>query len=123
MTAELIEEAKAWARAIVSNDADRIAGFMTEDWVMVSGSGITRRDDFLSAVRSGRLSHSAMDLVSEPRVRTYADAAIMTFRATNTAHFGGERFDADEWTTDVLVHRDGRWLCALSHITAVDAPG
>jgi hypothetical protein len=38
----------------------------------------------------------------------------------NTAEFGGQTFDADEWTTDVLVRRDGRWLCVLSHITPVD---
>jgi hypothetical protein len=59
-----------------------------------------------------------MDAISEPRVRTYGETAVVTVRATNTAHFRGERFDADEWTTDVFVRRDGRWLCALSHITA-----
>jgi ketosteroid isomerase-like protein len=25
---------------------------------------------------------------------------------------------SDEWTTDVFVRRDGRWLCVLSQITA-----
>jgi hypothetical protein len=42
----------------------------------------------------------------------------VTGRVTNTAHHRGQRFDADEWTTDVFVRRDGRWLCVLSHITA-----
>ncbi|GAA3469249.1 hypothetical protein [Nonomuraea roseola] len=48
----------------------------------------------------------------------YGDTALFTGRVTNTAHHLGRRFDADEWTTDVFVRRQGRWLCVLSHITA-----
>jgi hypothetical protein len=59
-----------------------------------------------------------MDLRSRPRVRVYGDTALITGRVTNTAHFRGERYDADEWTTDVFVKRDGRWLCVLSHVTS-----
>jgi hypothetical protein len=40
---------------------------------------------------------------------------------TNTTHYGGERFDADEWTTDVFVLRNGRWQCVLSQITPAAA--
>jgi hypothetical protein len=43
---------------------------------------------------------------------------VVTARVTNTAYYKGKRFDADEWTTDVYVLREGRWLCVLSHITA-----
>lgn len=120
--ATLIALAEEWALAIVANDADRIATFMTEDWVIVSETGISPRKEFLSAVRSGNLTHSAMDIVSEPRVQMHAETALVTMRATNTAHSLGKRFDADEWTTDVFVRRDGRWLCALSHITAAIDP-
>ncbi len=48
----------------------------------------------------------------------YGDTAVLTGRVTNTAHYKGQRFDADEWTSDVFVNRNGRWLCVLSHITA-----
>jgi ketosteroid isomerase-like protein len=117
--AELVAIAEDWAAAIVSNDAGRIAAFMADDWVIVSESGISPKEHLLSVVESGELSHSAMDRVGETRVRVYGDTAIMTGRVTNTAHHRGRRFDADEWTTDVFVRRDGRWLCVLSHITAV----
>jgi hypothetical protein len=56
-----------WARAIVSNDADRIAEFMTDDWVIVSGSGVMTAEQFLSFVRSGELTHCAMDPVGGSR--------------------------------------------------------
>lgn len=115
--AQLVAVAEDWSAAIVSNDAARIAHFMTDEWVIVSESGVSPREHFLSVVESGELTHSAMDVVSEPRVRIYGDTAVLTARVTNTAHHLGRRFDADEWTTDVFVKRDGRWLCALSHIT------
>jgi hypothetical protein len=46
------------------------------------------------------------------KAREWARAIV-----TNTAHHLGRRFEADEWTTDVFVRRDGRWVCVLSHIT------
>ena len=60
--------------------------------------------------------------VGDARIRVYGETAIFTARQTNTAHYAGNRFDADEWVTDVFVRRDGRWLCVLSHITARSAP-
>lgn len=156
--ARLLASVEAWAAAIVSNDAARIASFMAQEWVIVSESGITDRADFLAYVESGELTHSAMDVTGPPRIRVHGDTAVVTARITNTAHYGGRRFDADEWTTDVFVRQDpdpdprqggepdhrqddgrdrgqdrgqdrdpdlrqgGRWLCVLSHITAVAPP-
>ncbi|MGW6642224.1 nuclear transport factor 2 family protein [Streptomyces iakyrus] len=116
-TVQLARLARGWAEAIVSDDPARIAAFMADEWVIVSDSGIDPREKFLSLVESGALSHSAMDFSTEPRVRVYGDTAVVTGRVTNTAHYQGERHDADEWTTDVFVRRQGRWLCVLSHIT------
>lgn len=120
--AELVAIVDEWAQAIVSNDAERIAGFTTDDWVIVSESGMSSKEGFLSFVESGELTHSAMARLGEARVRVHGDTAVLTTRMTNTAHYGGRRFDADEWTTDVFVRRDGRWLCALSHITSASLP-
>ncbi|CAA9235527.1 MAG: hypothetical protein AVDCRST_MAG54-1241 [uncultured Actinomycetospora sp.] len=116
---ELVALADAWSEAIVSDDADRIGAFMADDWVIVSWSGVTGREDFLSYVRSGALGNTRMEGVGERRVRVYGDTAVLTVRVVSTAQYGGEDIDADEWTTDVFVRREGRWLCALTHITPV----
>jgi ketosteroid isomerase-like protein len=108
--------------AIAANDVPRIAAYLSEDWVIVSESGISDRDSFLALVESGELSHSAMDVVGEPRVRILGDVGIVTGRVTNTAFYGGRRFDADEWTTDVFVRQAGRWRCVHSHITSAGGP-
>lgn len=120
--AELVTICDHWYEAIVSNDAERIASFMAEDWVIVAESGISPKAQFLALVSSGELTHSAMDRVSGARVRIYGDTAVFTARVKNTAHYAGQRFDADEWTTDVFVRRDDRWLCVLSHITPALRP-
>lgn len=116
---DLKQLGREWAEAIRANDADRIGEYMAEDWVIVSDRGISTREQFLSFVRSGALTHSSFEMTDFARVRVYGDTAVMTVRVVNTAHFGGQQFDADEWTSDVFMKQDGRWLCVLSHITAV----
>jgi len=120
ITQELIDFGSKWAKAMVANDAASIGSFMADDWVIVSERGISTKQQFLSFVESGALTHSAFEMASDARVRQYGDTAVMTIRVTNTAHFGGQQFDADEWTSDVFVKRDGKWLCVLSHIASAD---
>lgn len=117
---ELLQLGKDWAAAMVANDAERIGSFMADDWVIVSERGIATREHFLGFVRSGQLTHSMFEMADKARIRVYGDTAVMSIRVVNTAHFGGQTFEADEWASDVFVRRDGRWLCVLSHITAVD---
>ncbi|NEE10073.1 hypothetical protein G3M58_26935 [Streptomyces sp. SID7499] len=66
---------------------------------------------------SGALTHSAMDLRTDSGARIHGDTALVTCGVTNTAHYRGERYDADEWTTDAFVRRRGSRLCVPSHIT------
>lgn len=115
--AELLKLGEDWAAAMVANDADRIGSYMADDWVIVSERGISTKDDFLAFVRSGQLTHSMFEMCGEARIKEYGDTAVLSARIVNTANFGGQQFDADEWTTDVFVRRDGKWLCVLSHIT------
>jgi len=116
---EILNLAEQWAKALVSNDARKIGSFMSDDWVIVGQNGITGKRDFLHFVESGDLTHEAMELIGEARVQIYGDTVVLTGRVTNNGHYKGEPFSADEWTTDVFLRREGRWLCVLSHITPV----
>lgn len=116
--AELAAVSDEWALAIVANDAERIGSFMADDWVIVSESGVSPKQQFLAVVASGDLTHSAMDRVGEAAIRIYGTTAVVTARVTNTAHYKGRHFDADEWTTDIFVLSDGQWKCVLTQITA-----
>ncbi|MCE7961513.1 MAG: nuclear transport factor 2 family protein [Acidobacteria bacterium ACB1] len=115
---ELSELAADWAAAMVANDAERIGGVMADEWVMVSDRGIASKEYLLELIRSGELTHSRFEAVSDLRIMVYGESAVLTARVENTAHFRGQAFKADEWTTDHFVKRDGRWVCVLSQITA-----
>jgi ketosteroid isomerase-like protein len=108
----------AWERAIISNNAEEIGHFMADEWIIVSETGITTKDDFLAVVASGDLTHESFrgEVLS---IRIHGDTAVVTARVRNTGHYRGEPFRRDEWTTDVFVKRDGSWRCVHSHITAV----
>lgn len=115
--------ARAWADAIVANDAAAIGRYLTDDWVLVDADGIGSRGHFLGLVASGDLTHEAMDVVAgTERVRVHGDTAVHTARVTNTARFRGEVFHADEWTTDVYVRTPDGWRCAHSHVTPAATP-
>ena len=116
---EVAEAAARFTDAIVSNDADRIAACVGDEWRLVGEDGVTDRARFLDVVRSGALTHSVMRPVGDVDVRVYDGVGIVFARVVNTAHFGGRSFEADEWTTDVFVRRHGRWVCVHSHVTAV----
>ncbi|MEO8041316.1 MAG: nuclear transport factor 2 family protein [Acidobacteriota bacterium] len=117
---EILDGARDWAEAMISNDAKRIGAFMADDWVLVSERGVAGKQYFLSFVESGALTHTSFEMLDEPRLKLYGDSAVLTARVTNTALFNGERHEADEFTTDFLVKRDGRWICVLSHITSAN---
>src|SRR5688572_33477571 len=102
---ELLKLGEDWAAAMVANDADRIGSFMADEWVIVSERGISTKQDFLGFVQSGQLTHSMFEIRGDARIREYGDIAVFTARIVNTAHFGGQQFDADEWTTDIFAKR------------------
>ena len=77
------------------------------------------RDDFLSYVRSGALGHTRMEGVGERRVRVYGDTAVLV--RPRREHGAVRRRGHRRRRVDVrrLRPRDGRWRCALTHITPV----
>ncbi len=117
---EVYEASEAWSRAIVANDAAAIGSFMADDWVMVSERGVSSREHFLSFVESGQLTHDSMEMADLSRISIYGGTAILVGRVTNVAHFGGQTFNANEWTSDVFIRTADGWKCVITHITPVD---
>ena len=91
MTAEdeILAAENAWAEAMVANDADRIASFIADDWVIVHEKGISDRESLIGLIRSGDLTHSVFERKGEARVKIYGETAVFTGRLLNTAHFEG----------------------------------
>lgn len=105
---------------MLSNDADRIGNFLSDDWVLVSERGIATKEHFLSYVASGSLRHESIEVVGEPRLRVYRDAAVITTRIRSKSYFDGKLMDDEDFSTTQLVKIERRWLGVLTHVTAVN---
>ncbi|HEX4590090.1 MAG TPA: nuclear transport factor 2 family protein [Gemmataceae bacterium] len=107
------------AQALVNNDADAIGRQMSDDWTVITPEGnVLDRSTFLGLIKSGVLTHEAMDF-SDVTVRVYGDAAIVTARAMSKGRFQGQPFTEIERSTDVFVKRDGQWKCVLTQLTRI----
>jgi ketosteroid isomerase-like protein len=100
--------------ALVTNDAARIAGYMTDDWVYVGPNGITPKADIVGWIASGRLAHHSMETVGPDRVVRAGDAVVVTARKASSGVLDGVPYTADEWMSEIYVRVDGAWRCSFS---------
>lgn len=107
--------------ALAHNDVSALQRSLATDWTIVSGDGqIIGRKTFLEVIASGDLKHSAMSS-SQPAIRVYGITAVVTARAKSSGSYRGVEFKTDEIATDVLVKRQGHWVCVLTQLTTVVA--
>ncbi|HVY21560.1 MAG TPA: nuclear transport factor 2 family protein [Bauldia sp.] len=112
---EILAVSAAWDNALVANDAEAVASFMSGDWVFVGPDGSASKADIVGWIASGRLAHHTMRMVGPARVAHYSDTAVVTARKASTGSWEGIDYVADEVISEVFVRTDGRWLCVLSH--------
>ena len=117
MQEELLKLEKEFAQAVVRNDADAVAGFVAEDWIIIDpDGGIIDKARFLEVIRSGALSHESMES-TDLKVRLYGNTALVTGLTTTKGKFAGQDFTSCERATDVFVRQAGRWQCVLTQLT------
>jgi ketosteroid isomerase-like protein len=111
---------QAVTQATLANDAAAVGRWLADDWVVISARGdMADRAGYLGVIQSGDFSHKIMEL-SEPRVRVYGNAALVTTKLRNAGRFNGKDFDVMERQTDVLMWRDGAWKSVLLHESFLD---
>lgn len=114
---ELIEVAHAWDRAMVTNDAEAIASYMADEWLIVGTDGkVGDRATFLALVRSGELTHDLMES-HDLRVRVYGDTAVVLGRGVSGGRYRGQPFREVERVSCVFVRQDRQWRCVLTHLS------
>ncbi|MCB1396893.1 MAG: nuclear transport factor 2 family protein [Rhodobacter sp.] len=116
---ELEAAETAFNQAMVSNDADRIRGCITEDWCLVTPErGPVSGADVLAAIASGILGHDTMTKRTH-LMRAWGDVAVVVGRGQNTGWFRGAPISADEWVCDIYRRVGGDWKCELTQLTPV----
>ena len=117
----LVDLEEAFNAAMISNDIERIAACVSDDWLLITPeAGPVSRAVIFDAIRSGRLTHATMQKRAL-HARVLGDVAWVTGRGQNTGTFRGEPIQADEWITDVYHLREGVWRCVLTHLTPAKA--
>ena len=120
---ELLDLARAWDAAMVSNDAAAIGAFMADDWIIIGPDGsIGDRTRFLALVASGDLTHDVMT-TEDPIVRVYGDTAVVIAHGISGGTWQGTPFSTQERATSVFVRRDGIWRCVVTHLSTLSSPG
>ena len=99
---------------LVGNDPDAVAGLFADEWVGLDPGGYTAKAELIEWIRSGRLAHRSMSTVGDLRVQIAGESAIVSARKASTGSWEGVDYAVEEWITDVLQQREGRWLCVFS---------
>jgi ketosteroid isomerase-like protein len=117
MEEEVLKVEKGFVDAIAKNDPDGIELFVTDEWIIINADGgIIDKERFLGVIKSGALTHDMMESC-DMRVRVYGDSAVLTALTRTKGKFMEQEFTTEERATDFFVKLDGRWRCALTHLT------
>jgi ketosteroid isomerase-like protein len=116
---DLVEAIHAWDRAMVSNDAEAIGRYMSDDWTIIGPDGsVNDKVHFLGFIESGALTHEVMES-HDLRVRRYGDTAVVTSRGISGGKYAGQPFRLVERTSCVFVRQDQEWRCVLTHLSLI----
>ena len=110
VVAHLDEEYQA---AVARGDAGTMARILSEDFVLVTGSGKTyTREDLLAEAREGRVLYTRQD--DEQRtVRLWKDAAVVSALLTAEGTEEGRPFAYRVWFSDVYLRTPEGWRYVL----------
>ena len=118
---ELLNFTRIWDESMENNNANEIAKFMSDDWVIVGSDGVTSKSAFLQSIISGTLTHNRMDS-DEMSIKLYGDTGIVISRGTSAGTYNGENFSLYEWSTSVFRKNERSWLCVLTMLTPASNP-
>lgn len=117
MQEELLKMEKDFEQAVIKNDADAVARFLHDDWIIIDpDGGIVDKERFLAVIRSGALTHEAMKSEAV-KVRIYGHTAVITALTATKGAYNGQKFTTQERATDVLVKTAGQWQIVSSQLT------
>ena len=106
-------------QAFQRGDAASLRPLLDDGFILTSSTGVVT--DLAQNLEEVRTRDPAYDEFRnhDQIVRLHGDAAIVTGITTVKGRSGGKSFAKDFQFTDTWVRRDGRWLLAASHASAL----
>jgi hypothetical protein len=113
----LIALENVWVEALVQADTAKLEAILVDTYVDTDEDGHqSDKQNTLAVVKSGDLKFKSIKL-SNMKVYTYGDAAIVTGLATRDGTFQGRPIEGNIVFTDTFVLQKGMWKAAASHRT------
>jgi ketosteroid isomerase-like protein len=106
--------------ALVAGSVKALEPILADDFMLIdvmSGSEISKTA-LLAVIGSGQLKFGKVE-AAPPRVRLYAQTAIVTGRTQMAGQFGDTPFATRSRYTHVYVEQDGRWRLVAAQGTQI----
>lgn len=119
---EVLELGKRWAAAERNHDSDVLDSITVDDFTLVGPFGfIQKKEQWLDRYRSGIFAMKSLTW-DEIEVRDYGDTAVAVGVYEQKAEYQGNPSEGRFRATHILLRRDGDWLLAGMHLSAIAAP-
>ena len=107
-------------QALANHDVATLEKMLSDDFTFVTPRGDLRsKQDVLKAVATGNIGNEYLE-TSDLKIRVYADMAVVTGRALQTAQRAGKDFTDSYRFTRVYLRRGGQWLAVALQMTRLD---
>jgi uncharacterized protein (TIGR02246 family) len=122
--ADVLELVDRWAAAELAGDADGLADLLAADFAGIGPVGFQLdREQWAGRHRAGNLANAEFS-VTEPRVRTYGDTAVVVAVLRQRTTAMGRDTSGSFRVGVVAVRQDGRWTIAQVQFSGpLIAPG
>ena len=126
---ELIQLEKDWSAAVLKHDTATIDRILADDYIGIDGRGIitTKAQEIeeakpLKAGDPGPPFIILSETVTDMKVRSYGDFAIVNGRVIEKIDRNGQEAEIQYRRTTVWTKRDGRWQCVSFHGSRIREP-
>ena len=126
---ELTQLEKDWSAAVLKHDTATIDRILADDYVGIDGRGIitTKAQEIEEAkpLKAGVPGPPFMvlsEMVTDMRVRSYGDFAIVNGRVIEKIDRNGRETKIQYRRTTVWAKRDDRWQCVSFHGSRIREP-
>ena len=104
----------AYQAAVEKNDAAGMDRILADDFVLVTGRGVSyTKDDLLKDARSKKVTYEHQE-DSQQKVRVWGDRAVITALLWVKGAGEGKSFDYKLWFSDVYIRTPAGWRYVLA---------
>jgi len=122
MTTNLIDTVREWARAERDNDADRLAGFLTEDFAAIGPRGFQLdREAWLQRFRDHSFQNQEFEW-DELQTADYEHTAIVRGVLTTRGTYQGQPTGGHFRGTQVYMQDGDTWKLAALQLSEIMQP-